>query len=112
MEIAKEQPVETKDEPKKESREQRRLREGINEDANKTFVALAEKFRIFFMDNDPDGEEVKTKAKEVDAKWRVYCKNRGLIPEAYPQVSDFCKELIQEYKNEYDNAPSGPAQDN
>lgn len=107
MEVTKETPTAEPKEEVKESREVRRMRERINEDANKTFVALAEKYRVCFMDNDPDGEEVKAKQKGVDAKWRLYCRNRNLISAAYTQISEFCKSMNEQYNKEL-NDPTSP----
>lgn len=85
------------------TREQRRMRDRINADANSTFVMLAEKFRVCFMENQPESEAVQLKRKEVNAKWRIYCKNRNLIPEAYTNVSTFCDSLFEQYKSEFDD---------
>lgn len=104
------------------TREQRRMRDRVNEDANKTFILLAEKFRECFMENDPESEEVTAKQKEVNAKWRVYCKNRNLIPDAYNQVFEYCSNLRIQYIAELhevppiilsnDNAPKEPEPNN
>lgn len=101
MEATRETPTAELKEEVKESREVRRMRERINEDANKTFVALAEKYRTCFMENDPNSEEVNNMRRQVCAKWRVYCKNRNLIPEAYTQVDTFCAELMADYTTTY-----------
>lgn len=74
--------------------------ERINQHASTTFVSLAEQFRTAFMENDPTSDEVAAKQKEVDAKWRVYCKNRALLPEALPKIKEFCESLRKEYEAE------------
>lgn len=53
------------------------------------------------MDNNANGEDVQEFRKQVCAKWRVYCKNRNLIPEVYPQMDQFCADLMDEYVEEY-----------
>lgn len=101
MEAVKDTPTAELKEEVKESREVRRMRERINEDANKTFVTLADKYRQFFMENNANGEDVQEFKKQVCAKWRVYCKNRGLTPEAYAQLDTFCADLMNQYIEEY-----------
>jgi len=80
------------------SREQRRRREAINSEVQQKLKAFHDKFLDFFTNcDDPEGHEVVEKMKQLDAQWRVYCKNKELIPAAYPVINVYMAGVVQEY---------------
>lgn len=79
------------------TREQRRARERLNQEVNDLIARLVNQWYEFFLDNDPECEEVKDKRKEVSAKWRMYCQRRGLKPEIHPLIDESIGKLIDEY---------------
>jgi hypothetical protein len=82
----------------KESREQRRLRERTNLEAQSILRSLQEQFLNFFMSaEETEGESVNNKIREIDAKWRLYCKRKNLIPAAYPVMDKYMEQSIKEY---------------
>jgi hypothetical protein len=90
----------TTDEPKGKplTREQRRLRERVNMEAQSIIQTLQEQFLNFFMEcQDTEGEAVNNKIREIDAKWRLYCKRRNLIPAAYTVMDKYMEQSIKEY---------------
>lgn len=80
------------------TREQRRARERLNKEAGDMIARLVNQWYEFFLDNDPDGEEVKEKQKEVSAKWRMYCQRRHLKSEILPLIDNSITQLMDEYK--------------
>lgn len=104
MEIAKEEtPVEQPKEQKL-TRLQRRALERANQQASAMHQRLANQFAEFFIDSDPDSEEVIEKQKEVNAKWRMYCKSKGLTPEVFGLVNDSCNKFREQFNNELNEA--------
>jgi hypothetical protein len=82
----------------KESREQRRLRERTNLEAQSILRSLQEQFLNFFMSaEETEGESVNNKIREIDAKWRLYCKRKNLIPAAYTVMDKYMEDSIKEY---------------
>lgn len=91
---------ESKQEKRPLTREQRRAVERVNKEASEIVQRLVNSWYDFFLDNDPDSEEVKAKQREVNAKWRMYCKRRNLKPQAHNVVNQSIAGLIEEYKKE------------
>lgn len=79
---------------------QRKAIEQANNQANQIVQRLVNSWYDFFLDNDPESEEVKAKHKEVSAKWKMYCKRRNLKAEVYNLVDESIKKLIEEYQKE------------
>lgn len=94
---AKEIPLKPDD---KLTREQRRARERAGKEVSGIIDRLVTQWYEFFMDNDPDSDEVKQKGEEVSAKWKMYCRRRKLKPEALDIVGKTIAELMEEYKKE------------
>lgn len=97
----------SKPEEKKEvklNRRQQREVDRINKDAAETYARLSGIFYSVFMANDPDSDVVTTKEKELNAKWRMYCKRNQLIPASFDALSNYFKLLHTEY-DETLNAP-------
>lgn len=82
------------------TREQKRIMERANAEANAMHKRLVNQFAETFMDNDPNGEDVADKQKEVNAKWRVFCKNRNLLPEVHTLVDLSCNKFREQFNNE------------
>lgn len=92
-----------KDEPKAEpklTREQRRMVDRANEEAGRMHKRLVDQFYEFFLDNTITPALIDSKKKEVAAKWRVYCKQRGLTAEALGLVEKTCDEILEQFNNE------------
>lgn len=85
------------------TREQRRAMDRLNKEVGDIIARLVNQWYEFFLDNDPDSEEVKTKQKEVSAKWRMYCKRKHLKAEAFTIVDKSITQLMEEY-HEYQKA--------
>lgn len=97
-------PAVAKPEPKL-NRQQKRMVERANEEANAMHKRLVNQFAEFFMDNDPESDDVIQKQKEVNAKWRVYCKTRGLTPEVLGLVDAACNQFREQFNNELNGDP-------
>lgn len=82
------------------NREQRRARERVHKEISGMIDRLVNQWYEVFLNNDPESAEVKEKAAEVSAKWKMYCRRRGLKPEALNIVSKTIAELMEEYKKE------------
>lgn len=80
------------------TRAQRRARERLNNEAGDIIARLVNQWYEFFLDNDPDGQAVKDKQKEVSAKWRMYCQRRHFKPEIFPLIDKSIDKLIDDYK--------------
>lgn len=84
-------------EEKKLTRQQRRAMERINQRAQITYVKFCERYSEFFMENDPDGEEVKDKEKEINAKWVMYCRSNQLTTESEQEIKKFFERMHEQY---------------
>lgn len=89
---------ETKSE-KPMTREQRRLFERIENEANKAHQRLTSKFVDFMIESDDLTEEViQEKAAQISAQWKMFCKSRRLKDTVLNIVHDYCQNVINEYK--------------
>jgi hypothetical protein len=80
------------------TREQRRWRDRTNAEAQSVIKTLQDQFLNFFMEcQDTEGEAVNNKIREIDAKWRLYCKRKNLIAKAYPVLSLYMENSMKEY---------------
>lgn len=86
------------DAPKKLTREQLRYKERVEKAAMFQLNHFASKFYEFFMENDPESEEVAKKRKELSAKWKMYCHQKGLSKGALELLDSNCQRIIDEYK--------------
>ena len=102
----KEREFEDKKEPEKKlTREQRRHMERVNTEANAAFDQITNKFLSEFITSDnPEGEEIRERAKQIDAQWRLYCTRKGLNPKAFPLVKKYCDEAIKQYNESKEKA--------
>lgn len=80
------------------TRDQRRAHERLNQEVNDTLAQLVGLWYQFFLQNDPESNEVKNKKKEISAKWRVYCERRHLKAELKGLADKAIDQLMDEYK--------------
>lgn len=110
MEGSPEVENQVKEPEQKLTRQQKRMVERANEEANAMHKRLVNQFAEFFMDSDPAGDEVEAKQREVNAKWRVYCKTRHLTPEVYGLVDLACNQIREQFNNELNGDTTPPAE--
>lgn len=84
-------------EEKKLTRQQQRAFDRINVEINKTASNLVERFYNFFMEHDPNSDEVADFQRELSAKWKMYCKRMALKPEALNAINEQCDKIRAEY---------------
>lgn len=88
------------------TRQQRREADRINKDAQDVYSRLAIQLYHFFMENNPESEEMAAKEKEILAKWKMYCSKRGLTDEAKGIIQQYIDQLHREYNEaKNDKAP-------
>lgn len=80
------------------TREQRRARERTSKEITDMINSLVRQWYNFFIENDPESDEVMLKAEEVSAKWKMYCHRKKLKPEALDLVSKTIVGLMEEYQ--------------
>lgn len=51
------------------------------------------------MDNDPNGPEVKAKGDELEAKWLMYSKNRGLTDEGKGEFRKYIDNIHKDFND-------------
>ena len=92
--------------PKKEketaqSRAQKRWIERTNQEAQATINSLMTQFLAYFMESqDPEGEAVQNKRKDISAKWRLYCKHKQLGPQVFPMADKYMDQVLADYLKE------------
>jgi hypothetical protein len=95
--------TENKEEAPKLSRQQQRLIDRVEHEAKTYHEILADKFFQFFaLSDNPEGEEVQAKIRQLNAQWVVFCNKKRLKPEVKTFIKTFCDNLIQEYKDTRD----------
>lgn len=96
--------ISEKEKPEKHlSRHQRRFQERITAEAKQTHELLAEKFLLFFSQADnPEGEEVIERMKQVSAQWRLYCSRRQLNVKAFMAMDEFMDGILKQYQESKD----------
>lgn len=82
------------------SRRQKRLHQRIEDEAKEMHARLIKIFFDFFIEHDPNSDEVKAKAKDLSTKWKSFCHNRQLIKEAHSLVQDNCDAIIKQYNDQ------------
>lgn len=91
--------------PKRFTRQQERAIERLRKEADQLHQQLAHKFISFFLNADePEGDWVQDKIKELSAKWKQYCHRNKIKPEFHNSIKDFCLKYIGEFKAEKDKA--------
>jgi hypothetical protein len=95
---------------KPETRDQRRQRERINNEAQQVIKTLQDKFFNFFIEcENPEGPEVVEKMKQISAQWRLHCKRRNLIASAYTVLDEYMDNAIKEYYQQKEDKAVQPA---
>jgi len=80
------------------NREQKRFLERIELEAKQTFQLLADKFLNLFMDSDdPDGEDLTERGRQISAQWRTYVKKRKLDDKALPAIEKYISNVNSQY---------------
>lgn len=82
------------------TREQRRTKERIEKEARTQLDKFLNSFYEFFNENDPDSETVAQKRKELNAKWKMYCHARRLLPAALTALDTQIQVIVDSYKKE------------
>ncbi len=91
------------------SREQKRRMDRINTEAQATINVLMGQFLAFLMVvEDPEGEEAQIKRSQLGAKWRTYCKHKGLTAESRPILDKYMDECMKDYLKEKNPEPIQP----
>ncbi len=92
------------------SRHERRAQERLKAEVEEMYNTLTVKFLDYFTASDnPEGNDVQEKAKQIAAQWRLYCSRKNLIPTLYPIIDTYINGLMKEYIDDKDNAQHAPA---
>lgn len=84
--------------PKTLTREQKRLLEKVEIEAQQTFQSLADRYlKAFIESTDPEGEEIKATATLIDTLWRTYVKRRKLDPKASVGIRMYITDVMKDY---------------
>lgn len=86
------------------TRQQRRYKERVEQEAMIQLNSFVSKFYEFFMENDPESPEVEAKKKELSAKWKMYCHHKGLSQKALGLCDESCQTVINKYKEQLKEA--------
>ncbi len=99
--ITKARELEEEAAPKKNTpltRAQKRANERLQEEEQATYNALTERFLEYFTQSeDPEGEAVQDKIKQISTQWRLYCQRKGLIPALFPMLDNYMDGLLRDY---------------
>lgn len=80
------------------TRKQKRHNERVSADAKQVYTTLTAKFLEFFIYSDgPDEQKIVDKMDELSKKWRLYCKQKNLLPNIYPIVDQYMEGVIKQY---------------
>lgn len=86
------------------TREQRRYKERIEKEAMLQLNTFVSKFYEFFMDNEPESPLIAEKRKELSAKWKMYCHNKGLSQAAFSLCDNNCQKIVDQYQEQLKEA--------
>lgn len=79
------------------NRHQLRTVERIKEEADKLHERLCHKYVTFFMENEPHSFEVEEYAKQLSAKWKVFCHHNRINKDYHESVKKFIEEHNKKY---------------
>ena len=79
------------------SREVRRRIERIELNAQKTVMAMGEKFQSFLVESDVNEELINDKIAMMDKQWRFYCRVNHLTEKALPVVQKHLEAILNEF---------------
>lgn len=89
------------DQPKEKkdlTRDQKRFLERIESEAKQTFQQLADKFlNLFMASDDPEGEDITERGKQISAQWRTYVKKSKLDDKALPAIEQYISDVKAQY---------------
>jgi hypothetical protein len=98
MSPANQHPTTVEQKEKPLSRQQRRAQERLKEEVQAVYKSLCDKFLDFFTQHDdPEGQEVINKVKQLGIQWHLYCKRKNLIASIYPALDQYMDSLLKEY---------------
>jgi uncharacterized HAD superfamily protein len=87
--------------PRPLTREEKRRVDRVTELAMERFNKFAESFSNWLYDTDGLTDEmVKQRVDELNAKWKVYCKEMRLTQESIGAIKEYCEKLYALYKEE------------
>ena len=71
----------------------------INVQADRMYRQMQDKFMDFFMASDnPEGEAVQQRIKQLNAQWKIYCMSKNLRPDIYDSIKKYCDKIVEEFK--------------
>lgn len=82
------------------TREQRRYKERVEQEAMTQLNSFVSKFYDVFMENDPESPLIEAKKKELSAKWKMYCHHKGLSQKALGLCEENCQKVIDKYNEQ------------
>lgn len=90
------------------NRKQKRYQERVSQEAKAVYEQFCKRFLDFFIFSDtPTEESIKAKMEELSKKWRLYCRNKNLLPGIYTIVDDYMKGVINQYSEMDKNKDEG-----
>jgi hypothetical protein len=102
---------EDKKEPTKPlTREQRRHMDRVEKEAKQVLSQLQERFLKRIMESDdPEGQDVIDFVDQIHAKWKLYCQQKRIMPEAHKLILDYCLDTLKQYsENKKSDKPVEP----
>lgn len=95
-------PAEPKKLTKEQQKQQDRMREmmaKVNARADLQYRQLQDRFMDFFMASDnPEGDAVQQKIKQLSSQWKIYCASKNLRPEIFDSIKKYCDKIVEEFK--------------
>lgn len=93
--------------PEKElTRQQRRMKERIEKEANQTFTNFTERyFQHFVESSDPEGEAMTEIFHRMNAQWITYCHRKNLINDAQKMFAAYAEVVLNDYRKNKNQVP-------
>lgn len=92
------------------TRKQKRIQERVSAEAKEVYTRVTSKFLEYFIYSDsPTEQAIIDKMDELDRKWKVYCHEKKLKPEAYQIVNDYMTKVIKQYSEMNEKKDGVPA---
>lgn len=80
------------------TREQRRMKERIEKEADEKLTAMIGKFSDFLIDCENPEVDVPFIQKTMSAQWKLYCVKKRLTGESSLQFDIFSNKVLDQYK--------------
>lgn len=101
-------PAEAKAPEKKLSKAEQRIaqkqieyNQRANRESDRIKRILCNKFREFFvLADNPEGDEVRDKIRQLNAQWMVHCKSWNLREAHFHDIKKYCEHLMHTYKKD------------